>query len=416
MSDTNLAIIMVGSPATGKSFTSRNLSRYLRWLGIETFTFSAAKYRQEMFHGQQIRADFFDASNSEFLEQRTRVADTTLYDMVNWFSFHQNNNLKVAIMDASNTIQSRRQIIKTALEAINVNVIFIECVYETEGLLNEHLPFLHLLSPDYEKLNSEIAQEDYKQRIKYYRHNYEPVNETDGSFIKLINGGQQVIVNKVTGFLPSKVIFYLINLHFGHKKIFLQVYNPQNQNQNDVIAHCKELVRNYNPDKLVTWAFPDLSNVSSPVEYKTQLTALNMANLEGLSQQEISQMYPEEAIKHEQNPYKHRYPRCESYSDLSRRLETVMMELERVKDNVLIIADLSVIRCIYAYFVETSNPNLISVLEFDSNELIEFVPQAYGCFETRYIGTEASREKTFRPYMDHPPSSNASPKIITSNK
>lgn len=363
MSD-HLAIIMVGLPATGKSFTSRNLSRYLRWLGIETFTFSAAKYRQDMFHGQQIRADFFDASNSEYLQLRTQIADATLNDMIKWFQ-REDQHLKVAIMDASNTIQERRKIIKSSLESVGVNVIFIECIYETEGLLNEHLPFLHLLSPDYENLHSDTAQEDYKQRIKYYRQNYSPVDESDESFIKLINGGEQVIVNKVTGFLPSKVIFYLINLRLGLKKIFLQVFNSS-INQSEVINVCRKLIVNSNHDELVTWTAPDLPGFIK-VEYKPQLCALNMANLEGLSHEDIAKMYPEEAIKHQQNPYNHRYPRCESYADLSRRLETVMMELERVKENVLIIADLSVIRCVYSYFVETSNSNVIYYLSFCKN-------------------------------------------------
>ncbi len=352
---------MVGLPATGKSFTSRNLSRYLRWLGIETFTFSAAKYRQNMLNGQQIKAEFFDASNAKCLEQRTRVADATLADMISWFQLDDEScsNSKVAMMDASNTIQARRDIIKAALESINVPVIFIECVYETEGLLNEHLTFLHLLSPDYENLNLDLAQEDYKERIKYYRENYAPVNEADGSFIKLVNGGEQIIVNNVTGFLSSKVIFYLMNLHFGSKNIFLQVHAAQ---QNNAIDNCKSIV---SPQCLVTWTAPDLRNFednhdSNEIEYKSQLTALNMANLELLSAEEVAKMYPEEAIKHQRNPYRHRYPRCESYADLSRRLETVMLELERVKDNVLIIADISVIRCIYSYFVETSDTNVSS--------------------------------------------------------
>lgn len=207
MSD-DLAIIMVGLPATGKSFTARNLSRYLRWLGVETFTFSAAKYRQDMLHGQQIKAEFFDATNQDFLELRTQVADATLKDMVKWFEemrTQNNSSLKVAIMDASNTLHERRMIIRKALDSVGVTVIFIECVYETEGLLNEHLQFLHLLSPDYENLNHHVAQDDYKQRIKYYRDNYAPVEERDGSFIKLINGGEQVVLNQVTGFLPSKL-------------------------------------------------------------------------------------------------------------------------------------------------------------------------------------------------------------------
>ena len=354
MTSDNLAIIMVGLPATGKSFTSRNLSRYLRWLGIETYTFSAAKYRQEMLHGQQIRAEFFDASNKECLVKRTKVADATLNDMIKWF---QNQNdpqcPKVAIMDASNTIQNRRFIIKSALESIGVSPVFIECVYETEGLLKEHLSVLHLLSPDYDNLHTDIAQEDYMQRIKYYRQDYSPVNESDGSFIKLINGGDHIIANNLSGFLPSKVIFYLMNLHFGSKKIFLQVHT-ETLNPSKIIENVQKLVI---PNNIVTWTSPNLVDHKG-IEFKIQLSALNMANLESLTVEQISQMYPQEAIKHHQHPYTHRYPRCESYADLSRRLETVMMELEREKENVLIIADISVIRCIYSYFVETSDSNV----------------------------------------------------------
>jgi hypothetical protein len=357
MSD-NLAIIMVGLPATGKSFTSRNLSRYLRWLGFDTFTFSAAKYRQDMLQGHKIKAEFFDSSNQDFLHKRTQVADATLKDMINWFK-RPGVATSVAIMDASNTIHERRRIIKGALDEIGVKTIFVECVYETEGLLNEHLSFLHLLSPDYESLQSSEAQEDYMQRIKFYRTNYATVNELDGSFIKLINGGQQIILNEVSGFLPSKIIFYLMNLHFGSKKIFLQPFANE-MSFDSAVQNCKDLLKE-NP-KLSVWTAPDLlSNnhmKTTVVDYKSQLTALNMANLESLSPSQIAELYPEEVTKQLKNPYKHRFPRCESYADLCRRLETVMMELEKVEGNVLIIADISVIRCIYSYFVETSNPNV----------------------------------------------------------
>lgn len=370
MSD-DLAIIMVGLPATGKSFTARNLSRYLRWLGVETFTFSAAKYRQDMLHDQQIKAEFFDATNTEFLNQRTRIADATLADMVEWFEdkrIQNNSSMKVAVMDASNTIHERRRIIRKALESVGVSVIFIECIYETEGLLDEHLQFLHLLSPDYEHLNHQLAQIDYKQRIQYYRNNYAPVDECDGSFIKLINGGEQVILNQVTGFLPSKVIFYLMNLHFGHKKIYLQIIADE-INSSKVVKDCWKL---NNPDeKLLIWTPPDFElSTECRVESKTQLTSLNMANLEGLSEDQISELYPEEAVKRSMFPYNHRYPRCESYADLSRRLETTIMELERTKHNVLIFADISVIRCIYSYFVETSDNNVTHKITFSIAHII----------------------------------------------
>lgn len=422
-SSDKLAIIMVGLPASGKSFTARNLSRYLRWIGVNTFIFSAALYRQKMI-GTRINSDFFDASNEEHLIERTRVADVTLKDMVTWFQ-EADHPCNVAIMDASNTIKARRHIIKSSLEAIDVKVIFIECVYEREEILNEHLHCLHLLSPDYEHMMNEpeAAQSDYKKRIQFYRQNYEPVEDKDSTFIKLINGGERIVImnndndNSIEGiggggggYLQSKIIFFLMNLHFGHKKIFLKVFNGRSNEEKEkeetmgsfevLVSNCKKFSSDSDggyPESLEIWTFPEhelceivskqststsrvnsrvnsrrasilqtnilnnsniLSKYKCSVKIYPSLTPLNMANLEGLTHQQIAELYPEEAVKHLQFPYKHRYPRCESYADLSRRLETVMLESERIRSNILIIADISVIRCIYSFYIETSDPNV----------------------------------------------------------
>ena len=78
------------------------------------------------------------------------------------------------------------------------------------------------------------------------------------------------------------------------------------------------MITNDSNHKLVVWMAPDLAQQESgKVDYKTQLTALNMANLEGLAHSQIAELYPQEAVKHQQFPFKHRYPRCESYADLS---------------------------------------------------------------------------------------------------
>lgn len=361
---TKLAIIMVGLPASGKSFTSRNLSRYLRWLGIVTFTFSAAIYRQQLI-GTHINADFFDTCHAEFLAQRTLVANATLNDMLLWFEGNEQD--RVAIMDASNTTTPRRHIIKSQLEARGIAVIFLECIYEMEGLLHEHLPHLHLLSPDYAHMDAQQAQADYKQRIQHYRKDYEPLTDADGAHIKLINGGRQLVASNVTGLLPSRIIFYLMNLHCGAKTIFLQVVNAHRPSHLDqAIADCRVLAQDALDQSrsrdLQIWCCPEgashICQSDAPVQVKSQIAGINMANLEGLSALEIATLYPDEALRHDAAPYKHRYPRCESYADLSRRLEMTMMELERLHDNVLIMADISTIRCIYAYYVETANVNV----------------------------------------------------------
>lgn len=67
----NIAIVMVGLPATGKTFTARNLSRYLRWLGVKTRTFSVALYRNRAI-GEKLNADFFDPSRLNFLKERLK--------------------------------------------------------------------------------------------------------------------------------------------------------------------------------------------------------------------------------------------------------------------------------------------------------------------------------------------------------
>ncbi len=348
-----LAVVMVGLPASGKSFTSRNLSRYLRWLGVETFTFSAALYRQQMI-GTQINADFFDASNQGFLKQRTIIADSTLADMVKWFNADGKMD-KVAIMDASNTIYDRRRIIRETLKEHGISTIFVECIFEDEGLITENLQFLHLLSPDYENMTSEQAKADYKRRIQFYQVNYEPVDERDNCYIKIYNGGQRLIINNVFGFIPSKILFYLLNMHCGVKRILLRSLPCSAQEAIDSVSQLE-------PDRsFQVWISPEAvdSEVSAPsVQQKSLLTALNMADLEGKSEEELSALYPEEVKKFKQRSFYYRLPRCESYADLSRRMEPIIMELERLASDVLIVADISVIHCIYSYYVETSNLNV----------------------------------------------------------
>lgn len=59
-----IAIIMVGLPARGKSFTARNLARYLLWIGVKTHVVSQATIRT-VFLGHNLRAEFFNPSSHE---------------------------------------------------------------------------------------------------------------------------------------------------------------------------------------------------------------------------------------------------------------------------------------------------------------------------------------------------------------
>ncbi|KAJ6310251.1 hypothetical protein OIU76_015059 [Salix suchowensis] len=81
--DRHLAIVLVGLPARGKTFTAAKLTRYLRWLGHHTKHFNVGKYRR-LKHGTNQSADFFRADNPEGMEARNEVAALAMDDMIAW--------------------------------------------------------------------------------------------------------------------------------------------------------------------------------------------------------------------------------------------------------------------------------------------------------------------------------------------
>ncbi|KAM7256632.1 hypothetical protein ACFE04_012373 [Oxalis oulophora] len=53
--DRHLAIVLVGLPGRGKTFTAAKLTRYLRWLGRDTKHFNVGKYRRLKHGVNQVR-------------------------------------------------------------------------------------------------------------------------------------------------------------------------------------------------------------------------------------------------------------------------------------------------------------------------------------------------------------------------
>ena len=66
----------------------------------------------------------------------------------------------------------------------------------------------------------------------------------------------------------------------------------------------------------------------------------------------------------------------QSYHDLAVRLEPIILELEREKNDLLIIAHESVLRVLYGYLM-ACNATDIPILSFPRNEIIEIVPASY---------------------------------------
>jgi len=104
-----------------------------------------------------------------------------------------------------------------------------------------------------------------------------------------------------------------------------------------------------------------------------QMTEINPGVVDGLSRHEIKSLYPEEYEKSIKEPYSHRFPRAESYHDLSVRLEPAIFELERDRSDLLIIGHGSVLRCLFAYLKGLAPKDIPKVM-IERGDLVEILP------------------------------------------
>ena len=86
---------------------------------------------------------------------------------------------------------------------------------------------------------------------------------------------------------------------------------------------------------------------------------------------------------------RYRYPRGESYQDVIQRLDPVIIELERTRRPVLVIAHNAVLRALYAYFQGVPRERC-PYLAIPLHTVIELTPHAYGCHETRCRSSRGS--------------------------
>lgn len=70
-------------------------------------------------------------------------------------------------------------------------------------------------------MDPEQAVQDFRNRIKHYENVYETVDDDSGPYVKVIDIGRKVIINNVTSYLPSRIVFFSMNLHNSPRRIFL---------------------------------------------------------------------------------------------------------------------------------------------------------------------------------------------------
>lgn len=397
---------MVGLPARGKTHIARRLARYLSWLGIETRVFNVGNYRRARL-GSQKDQSFFDPDNVAAATARAEVAKAALDDMIGWFA----DGGEVGLYDATNSTRARRREVAERCRAAGLQVVFVESLCEDEEVIESNIRQTKLHMPDYANFDPERAVADFRQRIANYAKVYEPVQESEGSFVKLIDVGRRLEAHRIQGYLPSRLVYFLMNLHPIPRPIYLtrhgeSLYNVESRIGGDSLlsprgeafaARLSGFVAREIGERELSVYTSTLRRtietarplVRQTVEWRA-LDEIDAGDCDGMTYEEIQRLLPAEFEARNEDKFDYRYPRGESYRDVIRRLEPVIVELERERAPVLVIAHQAVLRALYAYLMDRP-PKECPHISIPLHTVIKLTPTTYACAEERFaLGPDVS--------------------------
>nr|XP_019840077.1 PREDICTED: 6-phosphofructo-2-kinase/fructose-2,6-bisphosphatase 4 isoform X5 [Bos indicus] len=363
-------IVMVGLPARGKTYISKKLTRYLNWIGVPTREFNVGQYRRDMVKTYK-SFEFFLPDNEEGLKIRKQCALTALRDVRRFLSEEGGH---VAVFDATNTTRERRATIFNFGEQNGYKTFFVESICVDPEVIAANIVQVKLGSPDYINRDSDEAAEDFMRRIECYENSYETLDEDldrDLSYIKIMDVGQSYVVNRVADHIQSRIVYYLMNIHVTPRSIYLCRHGESELNLKGRIGgdpglsprgrefakSLAQFIRDQNIKDLKVWTSQMKRTIQTaealgvPYEQWKVLNEIDAGVCEEMTYEEIQDHYPLEFALRDQDKYRYRYPKGESYEDLVQRLEPVIMELER-QENVLVICHQAVMRCLLAYFLD----------------------------------------------------------------
>ncbi|EMR64232.1 putative fructose- -bisphosphatase protein [Eutypa lata UCREL1] len=326
--DTKICVVMVGLPARGKSFIAQKAQRYLQWLSIDAKTFNVGNYRRT--DAPHPSAEFFDTGNVEGETKRRAAAEAAISDMLGWFR----QGGVIGILDATNSTKDRREWVNNVCSKEGVEVLFVESKCDNEDLIMANIRDVKTTSPDYKGQDPEKAALDFRNRIKMYEKVYKSIDE-DGdeghlTYLKIMDIGAQVVINRIKDYLQSRVVYYLMNLHIRPRSIWLSRHGESMYNLDGRIGgdadlsprghqYAKKLpdlvVQSVGDGRPLTVWTSTLKRTIQTARYLPSnynqlqwkaLDELDAGTCDGMTYQEIKDVYPEDFIARDEDKYNYR--------------------------------------------------------------------------------------------------------------
>ncbi len=392
-------IAMVGLPARGKTFTARKLTGYLGWLGYATRSFNVGERRRRVLGPGQDH-DFFDPGNRDATTQREALTHDTLDEAFAWLR----REGRVAIFDATNGTRQRRSRIRERCTREDVELLFVELFESDPSVIEENVRETKLSSPDYIDVDTATALRDFRARIAHYQSVYSALEDRDGSWIRIEHRGQTVVIHEVHGWVPGRVVSFLTNLEVTQRPIWLTRHGESEFNRAGRIGgdaplsptghafaralaeHVREHAAELRDLDVWTSTLRRTIQTAAPLgldsgQWKA-LDEIDSGVCDGMTYEEIAARMPDELEARRLDKLRYRYPGGESYEDVIQRLDRVIVEIERYRTPVLVVAHRAVLRALYAYFVQLPLER-VPYVEMPLHTVIELTPTAYGCQQER---------------------------------
>jgi broad specificity phosphatase PhoE len=252
-------------------------------------------------------------------------------------------------------------------------------------------------------MDPDRAVADFRARLAYYEKSYEPIDEPERSWIRVVDVGRQVVLNGIRGYLPARIAFFVANLHLEQRPILLvrhgeSRFNTERRIGGDpgltvrgagfAVRLAEELDRRFGPLPIPIFTSTLRRTVDTaavlhrPTRAVRNLDEIDAGIYDGWTYADVEHRAPEEWSARAADKLRYRYPRGESYEDVIQRLEPVILSLEQQRGPVLVITHTAVFRCLYGYFTEKT-PEECPFLDAPLHTLVTLVPRAYGVQETR---------------------------------
>lgn len=404
-----LVIVMVGLPATGKSFITNKLSRYLNFSMYYCKVFNVGNTRRQFAKEHNISdqdSKFFDPGNDEFSKLRDKWAMDTLEQLLDYLLEGPGS---VGIFDATNTTKERRKHVYEKIRERNphLKVLFLESICSDKAVVERNIQ-LKLFGPDYKGKDPDASLKDFKERLSNYMKAYEPIEDSENfQFIKMVDVGKKVIAYMIQGFLASQTVYYLLNFNLTERQIWITRNGESEDNVDGRLGGDSNLTprgeryaralasfidsqrtlfyekecekRGKTPgeedtqcNEFFVWTSMRQRSIETakyfneedyPVKQMRMLDELSAGDFEGLTYPEIQEDFPDEFEKRRKDKLRYRYPGIggESYMDVTNRLRPVIAEIERIDDNVLIITHRVVARVLLGYFMNLNKDIIANV-------------------------------------------------------